>query len=382
MNLRLNQHRPRWVVLLLTVTLFSFLSACAVPGAHIRYKTKSEKLDRSVEVRAITPELIRRLNLAPRPEGVLQHLDGIIPDDPANYDYLVGRGDVLSIIVYDHPELTIPAGSMRSAVESGNVVHADGAIFYPHIGKVYVAGRTVREVRDEIQWRLADYIAKPQVDVSVAAFRSQRVYVTGQVGEPGSLPITNVPVRVLDAVSASGGLTQNANWHNVVLTRGDRNIELSVFDMLTFGDLAQNLVLKDGDVLHIPDVGNQQVYVMGEVQNPTSFGLGNSRVSLTNAVSQAGGIREGTANASGIFVIRRNPDNSEKFATVYQLNARNATAFVLGSEFMLQPSDVVYVTAAPIARWNRVLAQILPTVTAMYQATRIGESADNTWGSN
>lgn len=341
------------------------------------YKTKSEPMDRVVDIKPITAELVRTLKSLPQPNADLQkQLGQFVSDVPADYDYLVGRGDVLNIIVYDHPELTIPAGSERSAVESGNVVHSNGAIFYPYIGQVYVAGRTVRDIRSEIQHRLADFIAKPQVDVSVAAFNSQKVYVTGRVQAPGTFPITNVPKRVLDILSEAGGLTDEANWHEVILTRDGKDIRLSAYDMLMLGHLNQNLLVKDGDVLHVPDVGNHQVYVMGEVNRATALSMGSSRLSLTNAISRAGGIRESTANASGIFVVRRNTDSSDKFATVYQLNARNATAFVLGSEFLLEPTDVIYVTAAPIARWNRVVAQLLPSVTAIYQATGSGVNVD------
>lgn len=377
MNLRLLQRLQRWSRSLLATALAFSLSACVfAPGGHIGYSEKGSRLKDIVDVRPITRELVRSLE----PSSSRQRALGSPGDPrfatPLHYDYLIGRGDILSIIVYDHPELTIPAGGERSASESGNVVHSDGTIFYPYIGQVDVAGRTVREIRAEIQERLARFIAQPQVDVKVVEFNAQKAYVTGQVGRPGTLAITNVPMRVLDALSAAGGLSGTANWHEVVLTRDGRDMPLSVYDMLTNGELEQNLLLRDGDVLHVPEVGNQQVYVMGEVNNPMALPLGNDRLSLTNALSRAGGIREVTANASGIFVIRRNPETSKKFATVYQLDAGNAVAFVLGTEFMLQPTDVVYVTAAPVSRWNRVLTQLLPSLTTLYQISEIGETFD------
>lgn len=374
MTLRRNDSRSGWRKPLLGLSFMVVLSGCAfAPGGHIDYDTEGEDLSDNIEVKPITPSLVKSMAAAEDElsESLMEYTEDAVPESMPGYDYMIGRGDVLSVVVYDHPELTIPAGSERSAEESGNVVHSDGTIFYPYIGQIDVAGRTVRDVREEIQRRLEGYIAQPQVDVKVAAFNAQKAYVTGQVERPGAEPITNVPLTVLDALSSVGGLTQGGDWHNVVLTRDGEEIHLSVYDMLVDGNLEQNLLLQDGDVLHVPVVGNQQVYVMGEVTTPTSVPMPNARFSLTNALSQAGGINENSADASGIFVIRRNHDvDSDTFATVYQLNAKNAVSFVLGSEFILQPSDVVYVTAAPIARWNRVISQILPSITAIYNVTQ------------
>lgn len=368
--------RFRWGMPLIGIVMAVSLSACALaPGGRIDYETDADPLADNVTIKPITIDLVKTMRDIPRPEATsLAEASNQMPDVPADYDYRIGRGDVLNIIVYDHPELTIPAGSERSAEESGNVVHANGAIFYPYVGWLDVAGRTVRDVRDEIQRRLADFIAEPQVEVKVAAFNAQKAYVTGQVAEPGVMPVTNVPMYVLDALSFAGGLTEQANWHDVILTRDGQDTHISVFDMLANGDMEQNVLLEDGDVLHVMNIGNEQVYVMGAVNEPAALPMSNRHLSLTNAIAQAGGINEESANASGIFVIRHNPEPSETFATVYQLNADNAAAFILGSQFMLQPTDVVYVTAAPLALWNRALSQLLPSLTTIYQATEINEN--------
>ncbi|MBC6904357.1 polysaccharide export protein Wza [Saccharophagus sp. K07] len=363
--------------LLTAVLMAACLTACvSAPGGHIRYKakSKSENLNAVVDIVPIDLGLVERLRAEKLTASSVRH--NIVEPSNSRYDYLIGPGDILSVIVYDHPELTIPAGNERSAAESGNVVHSDGTIFYPYIGIVDVAGRTTRDVRSEIQQRLSRFIADPQVEVKVAEFNARKAYVTGQVVRPGALRITNVPIRILDALSAAGGLTPNANWHELILTRNGKEERLSAYQMLTLGDRSRNYLLQDGDVLHVPDAVSQQIHVMGEVNRPLAIPMGNSRISLTNAIAQAGGIREGTANASGIFVVRRNSTGSDKFATVYQLNARNAAAFVLGSEFILQPTDVVYVTAAPVSRWNRVLSQLLPSLSSVYQFSQIGRNVD------
>ncbi|GHB09939.1 polysaccharide export protein [Salinicola rhizosphaerae] len=377
--------RRRSPFALLAVVVSLGLNGCAfAPGGHIGYDTDSAPIDDLVDVEPITLGLVRAEQMAGDAEtGKTSSMALSNAVSPAKrqsladgYQYHIGIGDVLSIIVYDHPELTIPAGSERPTEDSGSTVYSDGTIFYPYVGRIPVAGRTVEEVRSELQRRLATYITEPQVDVKVAGFQSQKVYVTGQIEQPGVLPITNVPMTVLDAINTAGGLNGDANWHDVVLTRGDREFHIDVYAMLQNGNLEQNRLLKDGDVLHVSDLGNQKVFVMGEVMDPVTLPMGNSRLSLTDALSEAGGMDEAQANAKGIFVIRQAPADSGKLATVYQLDARNATALVLGAQFMLQPTDIVYVTAAPLSRWNRVVNQLTPTISSVYQVTRATRDFD------
>ncbi|MDW7749073.1 polysaccharide export protein [Halomonas sp.] len=372
-----NMRRTTLAKLVLVLVGASILSGCALaPGSHFDASVESAPIDDLVDVEPITMGLIqaqrKRSGGEARPQAS-EALRAAID----NYTYHIGEGDVLSITVYDHPELTIPSGGERSAEEAGNTVHQDGTIFYPFIGRIEVVGRTVIEVRDEIERRLVPYIAEPQVEVKIAAFNSQRVQVTGQVENPGRLPVTNVPMTVLDAVSLSGGLSEKANWHGVQLTRDGETRTISLYAMLNNGDLSRDVLLKGGDVLHVPDLGSQKVFVMGEVAEPQMLPMGRTRLTLTDALSQAGSLREAQADASGIFVFRRQPENDRKLATVYQLDARNAAAMVLGTEFQLEPADVVYVTTTSLGRWNRVINQLLPTVTAMYQVTRTTRDAND-----
>lgn len=350
-----------------------FLTGCALsPGSNFVTDVESEPLYDLVDIKPITLEMINAQRPHSEAESAMRQA-GLAPQETAQptavgyqyhtgYQYRIGKGDVLSIIVYEHPELTIPSGAERSAAEAGNTVHDDGTIYYPFVGRIKVEGSTVREVRDQIARRLSSYITEPQVEVKVAAFNSQHVLISGEVAAPSRQPITNVPMTVLDAITMTGGPTRQANWHGVQLLRNGEIHRLSLYAMLNDGRLTDDLLLRDGDVLYVPDLGAQQVFVMGAVGRPQALSMGRSPLSLTEALSRSGSINETLADASGIFVFRRQPRPSDKLATVYQLDARNAAAMLLGTEFMLEPTDVVYVTTAPIARWNRVISLMLPSI--------------------
>ncbi|WP_272676979.1 polysaccharide export protein [Providencia huaxiensis] len=365
------------------VLMLTALTGCTVtPGAYVSTSGKNvvdtgdRDITKLVDIYPISPKLLDDMYTAPtiaKPNAQLEK-------QLTHYEYRVGAGDVLTITVWDHPELTIPAGSYRSAQDSGNWVHSDGTIYYPYIGKVKVIGKTVTEIRTLISNRLATYIESPQVDVSIAAFRSQKMYVSGEVAKPGTLPITNVPLTILEAFNNAGGLTEKADWDNVVLTRNGKEIKVSLQDLVQYGDLTQNYLMLPGDVLYVPRNDSQKVFVMGEVGQPTTLTIDRAGMSITEALSKASGIDQTTANATGVFVIRpiKNQPAEDKeleallpkkMAAVYQLDLSDATSLVMGTEFKLQPYDLVYVTAAPVVRWNRLITQLLPTIASYNQLT-------------
>jgi polysaccharide export outer membrane protein len=350
---------------------------CAyAPGSHIetsgwnpRYESPPETHYRDlVKISRIGPDNLRNAITAqvarPPQELLLQDSD---------YQYRIGIGDVLQITVWDHPELTIPAGSQRSSQDSGNVVNENGDIYYPYIGYVQVAGKITQNIREEVAERLSAYLESPQVDVSVAAFRSQRIYVSGAVGAPGVYPLTNVPTRLVDAISQAGGLEQNGDWRHVVLTRKGNNYLLSLKDVFEKGNKYHNVLLQAGDVINVPLGNDRKVFVLGEVASSQTLPMGRNGLTLAEAIANVGGLNERQSDATGVFVIRRAEGasaDSDHLIDLYQLNLKDATALVLADSFVLNNRDMVYVTSAPLARWNSVVSLLVPSLSPLFLGDR------------
>jgi len=216
-------------------------------------------------------------------------------------------------------------------------------------------------VRRILTRKLARQIANPQLDVKIVGFRSQKAYVVGEVATPGFQPITDVPLTIMDAITGSGGVTPEGDMTHVTLSRDGMTIVINLLDIYQRGDISKNLLLKNGDILNVANRDRRKIFVMGEVTSPSSVFIRKGKISLSEAISDVGGVNPETSNPARIYVIR----GTAKKPEVFQLDAKSPASLVLGDHFMLQPRDVVYVATAGIARWNRVIQNLLPTATML-----------------
>jgi polysaccharide export outer membrane protein len=123
------------------------------------------------------------------------------------------------------------------------------------------------------------------------------------------------------------------------------------------------ILLQDSDVVRVASREEAKVYVLGEVDKPSALQLENGRLSLVQALADVGGLSPLSAQAKGIYVIRAQDSTDIE---VYHLDARNPVALAMADRFPLRPRDVVYVDATNLARWNRVLGLLAPTLDLYY----------------
>jgi len=344
------------------------LQGCVMaPGmkAQSTSKAKVEK-GKVVRVTSITTDLLNRMEAERKTKAMDVAAEFSEPPD----NYHIGPGDILQITVWDHPELTIPAGSFRDPEDSGQQVGDDGNLYYPYVGVVQAAGMTVPELRKILTQELSTYIRNPQLDVRVVAYRSQKVYVVGEVNTPGVLPLDDLPMMIADAINLSGGLTEAAYKRGVNISRNGKVYEIDLKALYDFADASQNLMLKHGDIVNVLDRSQQQVFVMGEVNRQSSVEIINDQLSLAASLAEAGGVSQQTSDPGNIFVIRGSDKDNPQ---IFHLDAKQAFGLILAERFDMQGQDVVFVDTAGISSWNRVISQLLPSITILGIADSVAQ---------
>ena len=392
--------------------LFNLSSCTVIPGQHMNPFSEQSSIKLPVQENNIAT--LKKLNIQTIDANLIVKLENDInnrslgndnvannyfeyrigsvptkgmPAQESASQYLVGARDILIITVWEHPELTNPFGGSSTSIASannvtsigssgsntlingGNVVGEDGTFFYPYVGIVKAAGKTVEDIRTELTEKLSQYIERVQLDVRVNSYRSQRVYVVGEVHQPGIQTLKDIPLTVLEAINNAGGINnQTADLRNITLAREGKTYSINLLALYEGGDITQNVLLKQGDVLNVADNQFNKIFVFGEntvggtgAGRSRSVIMNKGRMTLTEGLSEAGGFDQTTADASRIFVFRGRLNKPE----IFHLDAKSPDALLLAEHFPLEPHDILYVDRAEGIRWNQIIAQIQPTVTLL-----------------
>lgn len=355
----------------------SLLGGCAwAPGQHLGADSRTDgSIDTTGEVqglkvrlRSLTPKVTTEFREAGRKPVAVPKEFAEVKSGP----YRLGLYDVVTVTVWEHPELSMPLGQYRADLAAGQMLDESGNIFYPYVGYLPAKDMTANELRERILKALSKVLNNPQLDVKITGFRSQKIFVHGGVTKPGAVPVTDVPLTLLDAVNQAGGLSPNGDPTQVELKRSGKTLTLDLYADYGAGVDPSRLVLQNGDVVRIPTRDELQAYVLGEVERPQALGFANGKLSLAQAIAQVGGLDKLSSKGKGVYVARLSDSASVE---LYHLDARNPLALVVGDQFPLKPRDIVWVDATGLARWNRVLSLLAPTA-GLYNT--LVSSANNT----
>jgi polysaccharide export outer membrane protein len=247
----------------------------------------------------------------------------------ADPDYALGPEDEISITVWDHPDLTRKAR-----------INIDGKISFPLIGELQVTGLSQLQVEKKLREMLADgYIVDPQVSVQVTEYRSQKIFVIGEVNSPGAYPLTRKTLLV-EAIAMAGGVKPEADQEIMIVRPKEKVgvqtpllpdqadpselIKVRLRDVLE-GVRSQNVQVLNLDTIFIPKI--KVFYVTGEVKRPGQYTFMKG-MTVLHAVSTAGGFTEKAAK--------------KKVKTVREKDGKKVELF-LEMENPIEPGDTIVV---------------------------------------
>jgi polysaccharide export outer membrane protein len=358
-------HHLSAIQLTCAALFFGAMAGCA-SDIHLQdaSNTASGRQPDAPPTEIITEQLIAQENATPASQSGRNWRE-LVQTNPL--PYTIGNSDILSITVWDHPELagagmtaaaaTFDAGTaFANAPQQGFAVDHHGAIQFPYAGQVQVAGLTEEAARDVLARKLAKYIASPNVTLRVQAFRSKRVYVDGEVKNGGVQAINDLPMTLVEALNRAGGLLPTADQSRIALERGDARYSINLRELVQKGVNPGSLMLAHGDVVRVHSREESKVFVSGEVVAPRALTMHDGRLTLNEALGETGGISPLSGDARQIYVVRKTPQRTR----VFQLDARLTGSLAMAESFELRPKDIVFVAATPLANWNRKLSLLFP----------------------
>jgi len=269
-------------------------------------------------------------------------------------EYKIDPGDIL--------EITFWEGTASQKEEI--LVRQDGRISFGFVEDLDVKGLTASELDQKLTYYLKEYVKEPRLDVTVKEYNSKFVQIMGAVQSRGERTGSGKyklkgKTTVLEIIAQAGGLTRDANLNDVRIRRKNgQTVSLNLFKTINQGDLGQDMVLDDGDLVFIPTLAEEgnRVYVFGEVEKPGAYTFAGTNFRLFDAISEAGGATIFAATED-TRVVRGDPTRPE----FINANLKNLIEAGDQSQNMLLASgDLVYVPRSGWGNINLVNQRIRP----------------------
>ena len=357
-----------------------FLCACSwLPSSGPNHKAVINLKDNTTElpevlVLDLDNLLAQKLALKQQPQTFsdLQNKNSV-------YSGVLAVGDELEISIWEAPPAVLFGSTMGVSGDGGagvvklpnQVISKQGTITVPFVGLIKAAGKTTEKVQEIIIHSLWNKANKPQALVNLAKNNSASVTVVSD-GKGLTMPLTNKKERVLDAISAVGGVQSDITEIAVQLTRGSAVRRLPLENLISSDK--ENIFLKAGDVISFLHNPNSFIS-LGAVGTAQEIRFSVNGLTLSEAMGRMRGLLDERSDPRGIFIFRHtsfkelSPEQKKEWSakgygekndvpTVYRLDLLNPQSFFAMQKFPILDKDIVYVSNAPMAEFQKFIRMI------------------------
>ena len=288
-------------------------------------------------------------------------------------------GDVLGLSIWENVDSGLLSRSPVGATQLEQVqVDGEGFIFVPYAGRVRAAGNTPDGLRRIITQKLADQTPDPQVMVTRLAGDGATVSIMGKVSGQGVYPIER-PTRTLSAMLAkAGGVAVDPEVAVITVKRGGQSGKIWLRDL--YSNSRNDIALRPGDVILVEE-DTRNFTALGALGGQTLVPLGSETINAIEAIALVGGLSTNTADPTGVFILRDEPENvasrvlgRQVYGTqrmTYVLDLTQPSGLFTAREFLIRDGDTVYVTEAPFVQWQKTLSAITGSAASAAQVERL-----------
>lgn len=298
---------------------------------------------------------------------------------------VIGKGDVLDIAIWEAPpaalfgvaggatQLTASGATARGTSLPEQMVDSDGQITVPFVGRILAAGRTPQEIGRDINRHLIGKAHQPQTIVRLVRNAAANVTVVGDVATSARVPLTARGERVLDVLATAGGVKQPVGKMVIQITRGASVSALPLETVIR--DPRQNVRLQPDDVMTLL-FQPYSFTALGAVGRSGELPFEATGLTLAQALGRVSGLDDARANAKGAFIFRferpealpqnlrqmGRPTPDGRIPVIYRINLKDPTTLFVAQGFPIQDKDVLYVSNAPLADFQKFLGAVFSTI--------------------
>ncbi len=370
----------RWAKSVAVLTLVSVVASCGLPRVG---PNKREIFSGSVQKQgdAFVVSVNDRVTRATAVVPALGFSEAFLNAGQLGSD-TIRPGDTLGLTIYENVDDGLLAGTGMNAT-SLEEVQVDGAgfIFVPYAGRIRAAGNSPEAIRRLITEKLEDQTPDPQVMVRRVAGDGATVSVTGDVNGQGIYAIER-PTRTLTAMLArAGGVAVPPEIAQVKVIRGAQSSEIWFEDLFESPQL--DIALRAGDRILV-ESDQRSFTALGATGTQTRIRFESRTISAIEAIAQVGGLSSQTADPTGVFVFRNEPEEIAAQVLgrndligaqrmVYVLDLTEPNGLFLARDFVIRDEDTVYVTEAPFAQWTKGIRAVTGTAQSVNSLSNVGQ---------